>query len=314
MIIDSPEACPFVISHMGNDGKLKPIQPLSDFVNGERSPQVVCALCGKELFDILYDDLGYIPFDDENFISLCKHIKKNRKNQIIMQKLGRIAESVIVRRCSRDEKLNQKWMGVASLRNRVSLDKAKEFKAYGTGLGSTRRKCVLAYNPSDTQKDIIWVNKEDARFMVNGSSSVAGNEAGIQVKVSQNGANYVFQDVVNRRYGVPLVYFDLSDDYHKLFVDAQNYFIDVFDNTSALNDLACYFIRGRDIDPDAHYEIGFYSEIISALIEGKLREEDFVKCAKEYPSIGQAIKGTADVFLKGTAEDFSLLVPQIFES
>lgn len=309
MIINNPEACPVVISHMGNDGKLKPIQPLSDFVNGERSPQVVCALCGKELFDILYDDLGYIPFDDKNFISICKHIKKNHKNQMIMQKLGRIAESVIVRRCSRDEKLNQKWMEIASLRSRVSLDKAKEFKAYGTGLLSTTKR-MWVYNPNDTQKDIIWVNKEDARFMVNGSSSVAGNEAGIQVKVSQNGANYVFQDIVNRRYGVPLVYFDLSDDYHKLFVNAQRLFTNVHPNTSALNDLACYFIRGRDIDPDAHYEIGFYSEIISALIEGKLREEDFVQHAKEYPSIGQAIKGTADVILR----DSSLLVPQIFES
>lgn len=310
MIINYPEACPFVISHMGNDGKLKPIQPLSDFVNGERSPQVVCALCGKELFDILYDDHGYIPFDDKNFISLCKHIKKNHKNQIIMQRLGRIAESVIVRRCSRDEKSNQKWMEIASLRNRVSLDKAKEFKAYGTGLVSTKRMCVLAYNPNDTQKDIIWVNKEGARFMVNGSSCVAGKEAAIQIKVSQNGAKYVFQDIVNRRYSVPLVYFDLSDDYLKLFVDAQSRFIDVRHNTFALNDLKCYFIRGREIDPDAHDEIKFYSEIISALIKGKLSEEDFVKCAKDYPSIGQAIKGTADVVLK----DSRLIVSQIFES
>ena len=308
MIIKNyPEACPFVISHMGNDGKLKPIQPLSDFVNGEHSPQVVCALFGKELFDILYDDLGYIPFDDENFISICKHLKINKRNRGIMQRLGRIAESVIVRRCAKYEEINQKWMEIASLRSRVSLDKAKEFKAYGTGLLSTTKR-MWVYNPNDTQKDIIWVNKEDARFMVNGSSSVAGNEAGIQVKVSQNGLSYVYTDIINRRYEVPLVYFDLNNDYRDLFVKAHRHFEQ--HNTIAQNKLADFFIRGRDIDPDAHEEIVYCTEIISALIEGKLREEDFVQHAKEYPSIGQAIKGTADVILK----DSSLLVPQIFES
>lgn len=309
MIIDYPEACPFVISHMGNDGKLKPIQPLSDFVNGERSPQVVCALCGKELFDILYDDLGYIPFDDENFISLCKHLKINKRNRVIMQKLGRIAESVIVRRCAKYEEINQKWMEIASLRSRVHPDMAREFKAVGTGLKLTRDINKFVYNPSDTQKDIEWVNKEGAHFMVNGTSSVAGYEAGLQVKVSQNGLRYLYSDIINTRYEVPLVYFDLRNDYRVLFIRAQRWFIGQ-GNTIAQNKLADFFIRGRDIDPEAHDEIMYYTQIISALIDGKLTETDFVKYAKEYPSIGQAIKGTADVVLK----DSRLIVPQIFES
>ena len=308
MIINYPEACPFVISHRGNDGNLKPIQPLSDFMKGERSPQIVCSLCGEELFDILHDDLGYIPFDDKNFISLCKHIKKNHKNQIIMQNLGRIAESVIVRRCAKDEKINQKWMEIASSRRRVQPDIARKFKAVGTGLKLTRDINKFVYNPNDTQKDIIWVNKEDARFMVNGSSSVAGNEAGIQVKVSKDGLMYIYPDIINTRYEVPLVYFDLNNDYRLVFIKAHNWFWQR--NKVALNKLPCFFIRGGDIDPDAHKEIMNYTEIINALIKGKLREEDFVKYAKEYPSIGQAIKGTANVVLK----DSRLIVPQIFES
>ena len=266
MIIDSLELGPLLISHMGNDGMLKPIQTLSDFVNGERSPQVVCALCGKELFDILYDDLGYIPFDDENFISLCKHLKINKRNRVIMQKLGRIAESVIVRRCAKYEEINQKWMEIASLRSRVHPDMAREFKAVGTGLKLTRDINKFVYNPSDTQKDIEWVNKEGAHFMVNGTSSVAGYEAGLQVKVSQNGLRYLYSDIINTRYEVPLVYFDLRNDYRVLFIRAQRWFIGQ-GNTIAQNKLADFFIRGRDIDPEAHDEIMYYTQIISALID-----------------------------------------------
>lgn len=309
MIINWPKLCPFVISHMGNDGELKPIQPLSDFMKGERSPQVVCAFCGEELFDILYNDLGYIPFDDKNFISLCKHLKKNIRNRTIMQRLGHIAESVIVRRCVKDEKINQKWMEIASLRNRVHLDMAREFKAVGTGLKRTQGISKFAYNPSDTQKDIEWVNKEGAHFMVNGTSSVAGYIAGIQVKVSQNGLRYVYTDIINMRYEVPLVYFDLNNDYRDLFVKAFRFFTDQH-NTIAQNKLADLFIRGRDIDPDAHVELMYYTDIICALIDGKLTETDFVKYAKNFPSIGQAIKGTADVVMKKSR----LIVPQIFES
>ena len=37
------------------------------------------------------------------------------------------------------------------------MDTAKKFEALGTGLESTKRAYPRHYNPSDPQRDIIWV-------------------------------------------------------------------------------------------------------------------------------------------------------------
>ena len=65
-----------------------------------------------------------------------------------MALLGKIAEAVLVRRCQEDPK---------------------------------------RYNPSDTQRDIIWVDDEGVPALMKGSSAMVGIEAGLQVKVSLHG-------------------------------------------------------------------------------------------------------------------------------
>ena len=54
-----------------------------------------------------------------------------------------------------------------------------------------------------------------------------------------------------------------------------------------------WFISGRDIDPDAYDEIEYYTEMVRAMINGRLRVEDLVNRAERSPSFGSAVMAGA---------------------
>lgn len=278
---------PLVIAVQNNNGILVPIQRLDQFLYGDRDLQILCLLHGRALFDILYDDHGLIRYD-ENKLVLSQIIELNTK-RTVMSIMGKVGESVIVRRCTQYANLNLLWMRIASGRQ-VQRNTATRYRAIGTGFKSTKRNYPQIYNPNDTQRDIVWINDEGYHYQMNGSTATGGIDAGLQVKVSMDGMRYVYRDVLDGIYEVPLVYFDLNDDYGRVYRRVQQELNSRGESSSHLED---WFISGRNIDPDAYDEIEYYADMVYAIVNGRLRIEDLVNRAERFPSFGSAVMAGA---------------------
>lgn len=283
----SGENSPLVIAVQNNNGILVPIQGLEQFLYGDRDLRILCYLHGRALFDILYDDHGLIRYD-ENKLVLSQIIELNT-NRTVMSIMGKVGESVLVRRCTQYANLNLMWMRIASGRQ-VQRTTASKYRAVGTGFKSTQRDYPKAYNPNDTQRDIIWLDEEGYHYQMNGSTSTSGLDAGLQVKVSMDGMRYVYKDLLDGIYEVPLVYFDINNDYGLVYRKVQQELSSRGESSRNLQD---WFISGRDIDPDAYDEIKYYTEMVRALINGRLRVEDLVNRAERSPSFGSAVMAGA---------------------
>lgn len=219
---------PLVIAVQNNNGILVPIQGLDQFLYGDKDLRILCSLYGQSLFDILYDDHGLIRYEDNKF-ALSKIIELDT-NRTVMSIAGKVGESVVVRRCKQYANLNLLWMRIASGKQ-VQRSTAIRYRAVGTGFKSTERDYSKVYNPQDTQRDIIWLDDEGFRYQIAGSTSIAGIDAGLQVKVSTDGMRYVYHGVLDSIYEIPLVYFDLNTivatTYAQLF-DGEKVSIQVF--------------------------------------------------------------------------------------
>lgn len=275
---------PLVIAVKDNDGNLLPIQELDQFLYEKQDLRILCMLHGRELFDILYDDHGLIRYDENKF-ALSEIIRLNPENSV-MKIMGKVGESVLVRRCTQYEDLNMIWMRIASKRQ-IQKSTAAKYIPVGTGFKSTSRDYPRAYNPNDTQRDIIWIDKEVGNhYLMNGSTRTAGLDAGLQIKVSTNGMNYVYRDLVDAVYEVPVVYFDLNNDFGLVYRNIQRELNRRGDNSRELYE---WFVSGRDADPAAFDEIKYYTEMVRAIVNNRLSIDDLINRAEKYPSFGSAV-------------------------
>ena len=278
---------PLVIAVQNKNGILIPIQDLDQFLYGDRDLRILCYLHGRELFDILYDDHGLIRYDENKF-ALSKIIELDT-NRTVMSIMGKVGESVLVRRCTQYTNMNLMWMRIASGRQ-VHRGTATKYRAVGTGFKSTERNYPKAYNPNDTQRDIIWLDNQGYHYQMNGSTGTAGIDAGLQVKVSTDGMRYIYRDILDAVYEVPVVYFDLNNDYGRVYRNVQRELNERGETSRNLQD---WFISGRDIDPDAFEEIEYYTDMVRALVRGRLRIEDLINRAERFPTFGSAVMAEA---------------------
>lgn len=227
---------------------------------------------GYELGKILIDDLNIIRFEDNKFFFSILITKDKRGS---MRLLGRIAEALMVRRCAEDIDTNKRWLrkGMMSAINKRTAEK---FHAVGTGLASTKKNHPHKYNPSDSQRDIIWIdNKGNQAMMPSARDWNSGIPAGLQLKVSTNGIGYILHDLNTYRYEVPLVYFGLEDDFDDI---VKKY----CDNTkrnrkdnSAIKP-GENFINAKSEDPIIYDILKYYQSVICDLYEGKIKPEDII--------------------------------------
>ena len=270
------------------DGEAKIIgsQPLTDFLRGNRDLTILQGYYGPELFRILVEDTGFVRYEDNKFA--LKTILEIDTMRTVMRMMGKIAEAVIVRRCKDNEEVNLKWLRIASGKQ-VRMDTAKQFEALGTGLESTKRAYSRHYNPSDPQRDIIWV-MGGMRAQMKGSTGTSGMDAGLQVKVSTDGMSYIYNDLLTSRYEVPLVYFDISGDFYKvadrLFRDRQMQGLSqIFVETD--------LVHARTIDPEGYDEVYSYVDLVSALVNGKMSPDDLINEAGKYHTMKNAVIASA---------------------
>jgi hypothetical protein len=277
------------LSVMCYDGEARILrsQPLFDFLHGKRDLIILKEYYGQELFRILVEDAGFVRYENNKFaLSVILEIDMKRT---VMRMMGKIAEAVIVRRCWDNEGINLKWLRIAS-RKQIRLDTAQKFEALGTGLESTKRKYPQNYSPSDPQRDIIWVMGNGLRAQMKGSTGVIGMDAGLQVKVSKDGIAYILKDIIENRYEVPMVYFDLNGDFYKV---ADRLFTNRQQRGLPTLTIESDFIHAKAIDPEGYEEVSYYVDLIAALVDGRITPEDLINEAEKYPTMRNAVLASA---------------------
>lgn len=283
-----------IVGLIDGDGQLIASQPYREWEYGERSREILIPIRGRRLLAILQDDIGNISYEDNRMV--LKHILYVNSSVSAATLMGKIAEAVVVRRCREDESLNLKLFQLAC-RKRARMDTVMQYVPIGTGLKQTQLHHSRRYNPSDPQRDIIWVDKNDVPALMRGSTSTKGVEAGLQVKNSVNGLGYIYSDLIHFRYEVPILYFPISNDYEKI-VDrlAKDPRAEILDPESGeyrrirpgedLIDIRAY-------DYEAYAEVKDYYPIIQDLISGDLELDDLVDEAWGKPTLENTVLLTA---------------------
>ena len=240
----------------------------------------------RQLVDILIDETGTISFE-ENKWKLSVLIQGNL-HKYTMKLLGKVAEAVVVRNCCNDQDINKKWLDLA--RKGISKkETANRYRAIGTGLHSTELYFPHKYNPSDTQRDIIWVDNKGHVVNTMDSNTVAGNQAGLQVKVSSNGVSYVQRAMIKGQYEVPVVYFAIENDFdvivNNLHKKAMSGEIDPIE-------IGVDLIDAQAVDKLSYDMVCESYPLLMGLFSGKISTDDFVKEAYGSLPLQNAILAT----------------------
>ncbi|WP_216596002.1 hypothetical protein [Catenovulum maritimum] len=261
-----------VVATMNSDGSINTssIQPLNQWNNEHRSSELVSHAHGYDLMSILSNELSLVDVNDEGFLQSKIFITPDQ-NVSVMRLLGKVAEAVVVKKCNEDIQANRRW-GMYARKGKTPHKSLDSFIAIGTGLNSTQRLYPTKYSPSDPQRDIIWINEENKKqellqITKNTNSAII---AGVQLKVSLDGFKYIYRsDVAKGKYEVPLVYFDLSNDYYKLTNAIYREEPDV--------KIGVDILRGKDLDPECHDLLVSYYYLILDLVNGKMTMDQMIK-------------------------------------
>jgi len=261
-----------VVATMSSDGSINTssIQPLNQWNNSHRNSELVSHAHGYDLMNILSNELSLVDVTDEGFLQSRIFITPD-PNVSVMRLLGKVAEAVVVKKCNEDVQANRRW-GMYARKGKISNKSLDSFIAIGTGLNSTQRLYPTKYSPSDPQRDIIWINEENKKeellqITKNTNSAII---AGVQLKVSLDGFKYIYRsDVAKGKYEVPLVYFDLCNDYYKLTNAIYKEEPDV--------KIGVDILRGKDLDPECHDLLVSYYYLILDLVNGKITMDELIK-------------------------------------
>ena len=269
-----------IVAITDGNGKIVFQQPYIDYIQGNRNIEIVSHTSGRKLFDILVDELGCIKYEENKLV--FKYIIENNINRSAMRLLGKIAEAIIVRDCRKDKAINKKWFSIAR-RKKAKQNTASCYTALGTGLLYTKNNYSTFYNPSDSQRDIIWVNPETKATSIMPQDRITeATVAGLQIKVSTNGISYVYPEIVNKRYEVPLVYFDLNRDFDRI---AQRLYEERRDVIIGQD-----FINVKTVSPEEYEELMDYRKLVEGLITRKITPDYLINTQGQNDEIlGNAI-------------------------
>ncbi|WP_190429135.1 hypothetical protein [Coleofasciculus sp. FACHB-712] len=271
------------------DGSLfhqpKFIQPVGEFLT-KPAPELIRLHKGSLLCDLLTNDLGIVNFSNNKLeLDYIKPFGRRDVRQESMRLLGKLAEALIVRECREDPDKNRFWASLARRGNQVKI--LDEYVAIGTGFQNIKNhpnsKLRGKYNPNDTQRDIIWVKRDDeASELMTSSSSGVRYSAGLQIKVSRNKDN-VLKSIRNKDYFVPVVYFDLNGGFsyvaRKLQEDAERIGANHWQ-------VGVDLIQGRDVSEELHYNLLQFLPVLDQLFNGDIELSNLLT---EIPEIRTAI-------------------------
>ncbi|HFG2057605.1 TPA: hypothetical protein ACGF4V_001848 [Vibrio cholerae] len=256
MSIYIPENIKVIVE--GNNGDVLHSQYLSEFLQ-KPELQIQMATYGKTLLDVLLEE-SYISED-----LVLKHIFTGNAHADATRLIGSIAESLVVNLCNTYPEVNRTLGMYARFGQRPhkSLD---SYVAVATGSMRAKNYFRQHYNPSDTQRDIIWVEKDNSEnqlLCIRSGSSSSAKPAGLQVKASHDGLNYVLPTIQNYHY--PVLYFDLNGDWGSVqkAVHAQ------FPNAVLINP--------DEIQHEIKHILRGYFDIIVALLRNEVSLEQVIR-------------------------------------
>ncbi|UWM66570.1 hypothetical protein [Enterobacter sp. CP102] len=180
---------------------------------------IAMASHGASLLDVLTNE-QYLTTANDGSPGL-KFIFTGDAHADATRLMGSIAEALIVQECNNSQEVNRELAKHARGGSRIS-DKADDYIAIATGSQITKLNYNHFYNPSDTQRDIIWIDKNNTEYQLSsispGIPSSSAKPAGLQVKTSHN-YKYVTGSI--KQYHYPVIYFDLKNDWHLAFHEIQ---------------------------------------------------------------------------------------------
>jgi hypothetical protein len=242
-------------------------QLLTAWNHGKRNAALIARAHGWDLMEILTRELGLVRIDIDGRLNL-NFVRTVDPHVGAMRLLGKIAEALIVRRCNTDVNLNRAW-GTLAWKRKSLPDRLDNYVAVGTGLETTKTLYPTKYLPGDTQRDIIWIERENPHLVLMQhvkARKTSGIQAGLQIKVSRDGMTYLKSDILEARYEVPLVYFDLNSDYDRVANAIYK------SNQDAI--IGVDFCRGHSVDPECHELLRSYYHLCFDMSLGTTKIDD----------------------------------------
>jgi hypothetical protein len=241
-----------------SDGNIKLSQKYSDFLDNPKS-EIQVAMYGNSLIDLLIQE-SYISSQNLELIQVLTGNSQADATRLI----GNLAEALVVEYCNKYPEVNRTLARYARFgaKKTISLD---NYIAIGTGSKVTESRYLSHYQPNDTQRDIIWVDKNDSskQLACIGGSRNSVKPAGLQVKASHDGKKYVLGSIFDYYY--PILYFDLGDDWGIVKNEAERV------NPDAT------LIHPDEIMREIKEHLKGYFNIVVDIIEGELSIQDVIE-------------------------------------
>ena len=126
--------------------------------------------------------------------------------------LGKYAEALMVMTCNQDDSFNRHFARKARFGKKSPNDYLNHFVAIGTGSAKTKDNYRMHYQYSESQRDIVWVDKRDVLQLLT-IPKKRGAVAGLQLKVSYDWRNLKSKLT---QYYYPILYFSMNNDWDDL--------------------------------------------------------------------------------------------------
>ncbi|HBR3485226.1 TPA: hypothetical protein L9S60_005247 [Klebsiella pneumoniae] len=256
-----------IVIALDDKKNIRHIQQLKDYLE-KPSIRMAMSTHGASLLDVLTKE-DYLTMTQSGEPGL-KFMSTGNHHGDATKLLGSIAEALIVQECNNNSDFNRDLARHARGSSKLS-EIPDGYIAIATGSYQTKLHHNTHYNPNDTQRDIIWVDKDDTELQLDSMLPTKNKNsvkpAGLQIK-----ASYDYRNVLRNieKYAYPVVYFDMNDDWDDLHAAVSNL---------NRNDMANAITL---IKPDAvlHYtkeRLKNYHQIIVALLKGECTMKQLIE-------------------------------------
>lgn len=242
----------------GDGGEVRHSQALLEYLQ-KPAIELQMATHGGTLLDVLIEE-AYISQD-----LVLKQILTSDPRADATRLIGSIAESLVVNLCNSSPEVNR-TLGTYARFGQRPHKKLDDYVAVATGSMRTKNNYPQHYNPCDTQRDIIWVEKDNTEnqlLCIGQNNGVSAKPAGLQVKASQHGVKYVLPSI--QAYHYPVLYFDLNGDWGEVYKAVKERF-----STATL-------INPDEIQGHIKNILKGYFDIVITLIRGEITIERVIE-------------------------------------
>lgn len=164
----------------------------------------------------LMQDHGDITIDQATTDPIFNQLSYGSDLQSVKSKvailLGKYAEALMVMTCNQDDSFNRHFARKARFGKKSPNDYLNHFVAIGTGSAKTKEHYRMHYQYSESQRDIVWVDKRDVIQLLT-IPRKRGAVAGLQLKVSYDWRNLKSKLT---QYYYPILYFPMNGDWDEL--------------------------------------------------------------------------------------------------